>query len=253
MILKESWYDAIALRTSRRTYLKQGLVSEKTERIKELIEEINRESGLNFQFIENGDLLLSSFKASYGLISGKPSLIALAGSTDDSELKQKVGYYGQFLVLECVSLGLGTCWISGTYDRKQCLESISLQDGEDLVCVIAAGNVSNNKNIKELLVSRLNGGKQTFDELLKEKNGLIPQWVISGIESARLSPSAVNGKPVGYRLNDNNLTAYITKKNHGVEEIDLGISMAQFELGALHERQQGSWVRQEDGYLFELR
>lgn len=251
MNLQNSWYAAILQRTSRRTYQKREIEPDKAARINRLIEEINEESGLHIQFVDNGNQLLSGFRASYGLISGMPSLIALAGNAKDPDLKRKVGYYGEFIVLECVSLGLGTCWISGTYDRRECMKSIEMSEDEDLVCVIAVGNAAENKSVKEQLVSRLNGRKQTFDELLTEKDSSLPLWVASGIEAARLSPSAVNGKPIGYRFRDDQLTVFIAKKNHGVEEVDLGISMANFQIGALHSQKEGIWKNTENGYSFE--
>lgn len=251
MILKSSWHNAVEQRTSRRTYQERRIEPQKTAQIKDLIDEINGESGLHLQFIENGDHFLSGFKASYGLITGKPSLVALVGDTGDPELKQKIGYFGEFVVLECVTLGLGTCWIAGTFNRKECMKAISMKDGEDLICVLAVGNVAQNKNVKELLVSKLNGGKQSFDELLKDKDSSLPSWVVSGIEAARLAPSAVNGKPIGYRYRDNKLTAYITKTNHESEQIDLGISMAHFHLGAQHGSKEGNWVKEENGYCFQ--
>lgn len=251
MILQNSWHHAIARRTSRRTYQMQQIEPQKTAQIKDLIDEINEETRLHIQFIENGTHFLSGFKASYGLFSGMPSLIALVGDAGDPELKQKLGYYGELIVLECVSQGLGTCWVAGTFDRRECMKSISMKDGEDLVCVLAVGNVAQNKKVKEILVSKLNGGKQSFDELLKDKDSNLPAWVVSGIEAARLAPSAVNGKPIGYRYRDNQLTVFITKKNHEAEQIDLGISMAHFQLGALHASKEGSWKKVENGYCFQ--
>jgi hypothetical protein len=250
MNLKNSWHSAIKHRTSRRTYQNKKIESHKVEQINSLVNEINEETGLNIQLVENGESFLSGFKASYGLIGGTPSLIALVGNTGDPELLRKIGYYGEFIVLECESLGLGTCWIRGTYDRKACLKSIHMRDRDDLICVLAVGSVAQNKNAKELLVSIVNGGKQSFDELLTEKDSNPPSWVADGIEAARLAPSAANGKPIGYRYRDNQLTAFIVKKNHGAEEIDLGISMAHFELGALHGRKEGIWVKVENGYSF---
>ncbi|MEL7656636.1 MAG: nitroreductase family protein, partial [Bacillota bacterium] len=223
----------------------------KIEQIKNLINCINRESGLTIQFIENGDLFLTGFKASYGLFSGMPSLIALVGEKTDPELKQKIGYFGEFLVLECVSLELGTCWISGSYNREECLKSILIKDSEELVCIIAAGNVAENKTIKELFISQVGKGKQSFDELLAEKDSTPPLWVANGIEAARIAPSAVNGKPIVYQYINNQLSATIAKKNHDAEEIDLGISMAHFQLGALQGLKEGTWIKKENGYAFQ--
>lgn len=251
MLLKNNWYSAIEQRTSRRAYKRQRIEPNKVSQIQDLIETINEESGLHIQFIEKGDLFLSGFKASYGLISGLPSLAALVGDAADQDLKRKAGYFGEFIVLECVSLGLGTCWISGTYNREECLKSIEIKDNETLVCVIAIGNVIKNKTVKELFISQFGKGKQSFNELLAEKDCTPPLWVANGIDAARIAPSAVNGKPIAYRYIKNQLSAYIAKKNHNAEEIDLGISMAHFQLGALQGMKEGIWRKTEQGYIFQ--
>ena len=50
-------------------------------------------------------------------------------------LEEKCGYYGQELILTAHSMGLGTCWIGGTYDRERCLHLIP--EDEELVCIAA--------------------------------------------------------------------------------------------------------------------
>lgn len=251
MLLKNNWYNAIENRTSRRAYKKQRIELNKIEQIKILINNINQESGLTIQFVENGDLFLTGFKASYGLFSGMPSLIALVGKKADPELKQKIGYFGEFLVLECVSLGLGTCWIGGSYNREECQKSIQIKDNEELICIIAVGNAAQNKTIKELLISQIGKGKQSFDELLAKKDSTPPLWVTNGIEAARIAPSAANGKPIIYQYIKDQLSVTIAKKNHDAEEIDLGISMAHFQLGALQGLKEGTWIKKENGYTFQ--
>ena len=251
MILKNSWHNAIEQRTSRRTFKNERIEPHKATQIKNLIDNINKESGLNIQFVENGGLFLNGFKASYGLISGKPSLIALAGNINDQERKQKSGYYGEFILLECVSLGLGTCWIGGSYDREKCIQSINMGENDELICVIAVGNVAQHKTIKELLVSQIGKAKQSFDELLLDKDSTPPLWIANGIEAARFAPSAANGKPIGYRYKNNQLSVFTAKKNHDAEEIDLGISMAHFQLGALQGSKEGTWSKSESCYVFK--
>lgn len=69
--------------------------------------------------------------------------------------------------------------------------------------------------------------------------------------AARLAPSSTNGKPIAYRFRTDRLTAFIVKKNHGAEEIDLGISMAHFDLGAMHDGKSGGWIKEENGYSLQ--
>ena len=222
----------------------------KIEQIKALIEIFNEESGLRIQFTADGHRLLSGFRASYGMISGRPSMIALAGSPADPEFKQKVGYYGELLVLECVSLGLGTCWLGGTFDREECKKAIALDEADELACVIAAGLVPQKKTVRETVISQVGKSKPSFDELLAEKDSTPPLWVARGIEAARFAPSAANKKPTAYRFLQDKLFVYASKKNHDAEEIDLGISMAHFQLGAMQGLKEGAWVKKDNGYLF---
>lgn len=250
MKLKNSWFNAIEQRTSRRAFKNQSMEQQKIDRIEALIQLLNDESGLHIQFVHDGRRFLSGFKASYGMISGRPSMITLVGNPSDPELKRKIGYYGEFLVLECVSLGLGTCWLSGTFDRQECRKAIQLAEAEELVCVIAVGLVPNNKTIKENLISQMGKSKPSFEELLSEKDSTPPLWVARGIEAARFAPSAVNKKPTAYRFLKNEVFVYAAKKNRDNEEIDLGISMAHFQLGAMQGLKDGIWIKKDQGYLF---
>lgn len=52
------------------------------------------------------------------MFSGVNSYFAMAGRRADLCLREKVGYWGEKLVLEATRLGLGTCWVGGTFDRR---------------------------------------------------------------------------------------------------------------------------------------
>lgn len=240
---KASWYEAITHRTSRRTYLKEPLEPIHVHAINQLITNINIESGLRFQILEDSSQFLKGFKKSYGMFKNVQTVIALVGDKERiPNMQMQIGYYGQFLMLECVSLNLGTCWIGGTFDKKATKAVLNMSEQEELYAIISVGKVPEEKTVKEKLISRLGKNKQTADALLLEKEEPIPSWVYTGIEAARLAPSAVNGKPVGYTYLDKTVKGFITKKNHNFELLDLGISLAHFELGALHVGVRGTWI-----------
>ena len=240
---RASWYEAIRHRTSRRTYEKEPIDSDQLHAINQVITNINIESGLRFELLEDTNQFLKGFKKSYGMFKNVQTIIALVGNKESiPNIQMQIGYHGQFLMLECVSLGLGTCWIGGTYDKKATKNALHVSKQEELYAVISVGKVSEEKTVKEKLISRLGKNKQTIDSLLLEKEEPIPMWVQSGLEAARLAPSAVNGKPIGYTYLNKTVKGFITKKNHNFELLDLGISLAHFELGALHVGVQGKWI-----------
>ena len=88
MKVKREWYDAIKFRHSRRTYEKKIISKGNRLKIIQLIDDINAESGLNLQFIEDGEQFLTGFNASYGMITGTNYLIALVGNRNLKNLKK---------------------------------------------------------------------------------------------------------------------------------------------------------------------
>ncbi|MBR6396457.1 MAG: nitroreductase, partial [Lachnospiraceae bacterium] len=130
-----SYIDAIKNRHSVRNYETTPIEQSKTDRIKELIEELNLEGNLHLQFIKDaGNTYNKLLNRAMGLGSA-PSVIACVGKDDDT-LDQRVGYFGEKLVLELQGMGLNTCW-AGTFNRKTIPAEIG--DGERLVISIAVG------------------------------------------------------------------------------------------------------------------
>ncbi|MBE6070839.1 MAG: nitroreductase [Clostridium butyricum] len=250
MEIKKEWYKAIKIRKSRRSYKNEKISKDKLNNVNNLIAEINKESGLNIQLVENANKLLNGFKASYGMISGCNYLIAMVGKRNASNIKNTIGYYGEFIVLECTNLELGTCWICGSYNKKLCKESISLEEDDELFCIVSLGIVNKEKNLKEKLIEKLSKNLKQPEELLIEKDKDIPEWVKLGLEAAAEAPSALNRKPVGYAYLTDKIRIFVTKANHDYEEIDLGISMAHFMLGALEAGYFGTWKFEKREYFF---
>lgn len=251
MKLNKKLYDAIEVRSSRRKYLDKPLNSGDKGRIEKVLKDINLESGFRFQFIEDGEKLFKGFKASYGLISGVKSFIALVGKVNSEELKVRAGYYGELAVLECTALGLGTCWIGGTYDKEETRKCVEINNDEELICVIAIGYVNNEKSLKERMISKLSKNSISIENILIEKDRELPKWVTCGINAVMKAPSALNKKPIAYKYINGKVEALIAKENHGYEHIDLGISMLHFELGAKSEGIDSSWSINNRSYIFE--
>lgn len=250
MELRKSWINACDNRVSRRSYIDRDIENEKISKITNIINKINNDSELNIQLVEDGKGVLSGFKASYGMISGVKSFIALIGNQNIQNYKQKLGYYGEMLVLEATELGLSTCWVGGTYSKKECENHIDIKEDEELICIVALGYADKNLSIKEKVVKNLNKKNKTIEEMLVHKTNDIPSWVLSGVEYALEAPSAVNKKPIVYEFCDNKVEAIISKPNHGYEEVDLGISMLHFELGALKEGYKGNWKYENYHHVF---
>jgi hypothetical protein len=218
--------SAIEIRSSRRTYTDQPIASDKVKRLNEMIEQFNKEASLHLQLITNNGDAFSKFNKTYGLFKGVNNYITLIGKKDD-HVFEKMGYYGEKLVLEATCMELGTCWVGGSFDRNAC----TVLEDEVLYGVIAIGNVAESKSFKEKTISKLAHRKTKSFEEFYESDLQVPEWFVNGIKAAQKAPSAMNGQPVKFYYQSGTVTAKV-QDNLDFRNVDLGIAKYHFELGA---------------------
>lgn len=193
-------------------------IDEVTIRIlRSLIDECNKVSGLHIQLCLNDGKAFNSFMSRLMKFSNVNNYIALSGEKSKN-LEEKIGYYGEKIVLKATELGLGTCWVGRTYKKGKC--NVKLNDDEKLFCVITIG-YADSKGVPR---------KTKSIEELSSVNGEMPDWFRKGMEAAQLAPTALNEQKFRISLDGNTVTA---KPGIGVTtKIDLGIVKYHFELGA---------------------
>ncbi len=232
-----SYKQAILTRQSRRSFTKELPTIDQIKRLRECIEKTNDENGLNIQLMIDEEAGFSSFKSCYGVLTGVKNYIALVGPKEDENIHEKLGYFGEKLLLECENLGMGTCWVGGTFDREQC--RCKVEEDEAFHCVIAFGNVKKNQTPKEKIMRNvfhtLNKTKK-IENLFYSENDTVPNWFIEGMRMVQRAPSAINRMPVMFYYSYGNVYAKV-KEPKVVELYDLGIAKAHFEIGA----QCGTW------------
>ncbi|MGE4549195.1 MAG: nitroreductase family protein [Intestinibacillus sp.] len=234
--------QVIARRISRRSYLPTPLTEEQKTILCARIVQFSRAGGVRIELVENGARAFIRFGRSYGLFSGVQSFFAMIGREDDPHAGEKLGYFGELLVLEACGLGLGTCWVGGTFDPDGC--PCVLAPGEKLFCVIPVGSVPERRGVKESLIYSL-AHRDTKDlEEMYESDVPAPAWFMEGIQAVRRAPSARNRQPVRLRYAPGEVSASVPDMNR-LYDIDLGIAKAHFALPAGGRWQWGS------GGLFE--
>ena len=209
--------DAIKERHSVRNYEAKKIEADKVEKIRAKIEELNKEGNLHLQFmVDAGKTYNKLFNKVAGLGSA-PSVIACVGINDET-LEQRVGYYGEKLVLFIQELGLNTCW-AGTFNEKNIGAEVG--DGEKLVISIAVG-YGKDKGKPH---------KSKSPEQVIEAKGDRPYWFNKGVDMALLAPTAINQQKFTIRLNEDESVDFVDKG--GIfSQVDLGIVRCHFEIGA---------------------
>ncbi|WP_101696250.1 nitroreductase family protein [Clostridium minihomine] len=218
--------SAIEKRVSRRKFEQEALTIEEKEKIISLIHQLNGESGLRMEFLEDGSGAFQKLRKSYGLFTNVRSLVLMKGKKEDKDLKEKIGYYGEDLVLAITDLGLGTCWVGGTFDPDE----FTIDSDEELACVVVMGKVAAPSLTEKMVRSATHRKGKSIEERIKSDQPL-PQWIKNGMEVVLLAPSAKNTQKTIFRYENNILIAEIVD-DYSMDLIDLGIAKKHFEIGA---------------------
>ncbi len=216
--------DAIKQRHSVRKYTALPIEAEKAAVLHSAVDRINEASGLHIQLVMDEPRAFASGLWKYGQFSGVRNYLVMAGPKGkDSE--EKIGYYGEGLVLLAQTLGLNSCWVGLTY--KKIPGTFTLREGEVVHCVIALGyGVSEGVQhpMKPL---------ESFYEAPTDA----PDWFLDGVQAARLAPTAVNQQKFKFiLLPGNKVEAVALSSFVGYTVIDLGIVKCHFEIGAGKDR-----------------
>ena len=207
--------EAIRARHSVRSYNERGIEEDKVDELRRAIDECNRASGLNIQLMTDEPHAFDCFMAHYGKFSGVRNYIAMVGRKGEDE---RIGYYGEKLVLLAQTMGLNTCWVALTFSKRK--TGCRIGPGEKILCVIAIGYGS---------TQGVEHRGKPMSELCKV-NSDMPDWFENGMEAAMLAPTAVNQQKFLFTLNGDEVTA---KATGGVySRIDLGIVKYHFEVGS---------------------
>lgn len=216
--------EAIQERHSVRKYIDKPIEEELIRILKEKVDEVNAAGNLHIQLITNEPKAFKG-KMAYGTFSGVSNYFALVGPKDEG-LSERLGYYGEQLVLLAQTLGLSTCWVGLTYNNIK--EAYTIGEGERLGCMIALGYGDDpGRNMK----------KKTAEQL-SNISDITPKWFNQGVDAAVLAPTAVNQQKFRfeYIVPDGDglprVKAVRLFSMIGYTQMDLGIAKCHFEIGA---------------------
>ena len=224
--------EAIEARHSVRAYKNEPLAEDVVKVLEEQIAALNQEGHLHMQLVVNEPKAFQGTLAKYGKFRNASNYIVMAGKRAD-DLDERIGYYGEHLVLLAQTLGLNTCWVGLSYSKVP--GTYQLADGEKIVCYIAIGYGE---------VQGTNHKIKTVEQVSNASDNT-PLWFRKGVEAALLAPTAVNQQKFSFEYAgmNNNRHQVSVKKGFsmiGYTQIDLGIAKYHFEIGA--ETDAFDWV-----------
>lgn len=198
--------EIMKARHSVRQYHRKAIENGIRETLSGLVSACNKESGLHIQMMFDEPKCFDSIMAHYGKFSGVENYIALVGKKGP-DLEEKVGYYGEKLVLKAQELGLNSCWVAVTHGKS----AAEMKQGEKLACIIALGYGATQG------VAHKNKPMAQLCNCASD----MPDWFSKGMEAALLAPTAMNQQKFYLTLEHGKIFA---KAGRGFyTKMDLGI------------------------------
>lgn len=215
--------EAIDARHSVRRYISRPLEREAVDCLRAKIDECNSKGNLHIQLVLNERKGFSGMLA-YGSFSGVENYIVMAGRRAD-DLDERVGYYGEQIVLLAQQLGLGTCWAGLSYRKVK--GAYALDSEEKVACMISLGYPDDS------------GRKHKCKSVEDVSNASVstPEWFEQGVRAALKAPTAVNQQKfyieyAGVKDGRHCVRARRLFSMVGYTSMDLGIVKLHFEIGA---------------------
>lgn len=238
--------DAVTWRYSVRSYEKKQPDAELIKKLMDYAAALENPFGpkIRVQLIEKDTAANGEKLGTYGVIKGAKLYLGVTVA-DKPYAMEAVGYDFEKLVLYAASLGLGTCWLGGTFNRSAFVEAMEIKEGELFPILSPLGHPAERKSITEKLMRKMVNADNRLDWGEIFFNGDFSQPLAEdsceydfALEMLRLAPSAVNKQPWRVVVCGDKVHFY-KKPMAGAEittidmqRIDLGIAMCHFDLAA---------------------
>ncbi len=247
--------EAVTKRYSVRNYDKQEIEGDKRKEIGSFVDSLNNPFGkkVNFHFLDDEVMKNNENLGTYGVIKGANQYIGTTIKLEPMSL-EALGYELETLILYLTHLGIGTCWLGGTFNRKAFSKAMNISENEIFPIMTPYGYPATKKHIIEIVLRKASKAdhrkewNQLFyindfqSYLTKEEAGDLG----FPLEMVRLAPSASNKQPWRILIKNNVCHFYEYKEPrysdsfpYDIQRIDMGIAAAHFDFAVKEKELKG--------------
>jgi len=230
--------QAIRQRHSVRTFTDEALTPQQTRTLEAAIAATAVTpfgSGFTLRLTQTGQA--SDMKPStYGFISRAPAYLLL-GTSDDAASQLAGAYALERVVLAATALGLGTCWIGGTFKAASFGSDALMPGGRRLRIVSPVGSAARPRLVERMGKAMMHSTRRNdFGELFFNGDfdtALAPDAfpaVGQALEMVRLAPSARNAQPWRAVVTDGGRRVDFFHRPGAFTCFDMGIALCHFAL-----------------------
>lgn len=187
------------------------------------------EAGAHFQIITDNEDPFSGFDKGYGIFKNPRNYLACVMDTSFPDALERAGYFAEEFVVKATELGLGTCFIGGTYNASKA--DIQLRPDWKLLFIVVFGYpYSKERPLARLMKGVVHmrkrensyyyeSGEASFNEMAS-KYHMLP----TAIEALRCAPSSLNRQPAKIRVSGSGGLEIFADASNPKNLIDLGIA-----------------------------
>ena len=245
--------EVVKTRTSVRTY--NGIAV--SQDIKDQINQyINNLSGpfspkVTFKLLESKSVSNSAKLGTYGVIKGAFDYIGATVNEEELCLEE-LGYEFEKLILYITSLGLGTCWLGGTFKKSEFASAMGVKEKEIFPAISPLGYSADKKSLTDSFVRLVakSAHRKAWEELFFNNNFSTPLnktdcgEYADSLEMIRLAPSASNKQPWRIVKDDNSYHFYeIKAQGYDIQRVDMGIAICHFHLASVEKNLKGEFKK----------
>lgn len=253
--------DIIKSRRSVRSYKADKLPSAVIQELKTYTDGIESpfSQKVRLEFIDDILKKADGKIGTYGIIKGAQQFIIATIEDKENSLEQ-LGYVLEKLILYATSLGLGTCWMGGTFKKSDFAKLVDIKESEFLPIITPIGYPKEERSMVDNFIRYAAGSNQRkpWRELFYNESFNISMEIEDAkehkeaFEAVRLAPSASNKQPWRILKKGNDYNFYL-KSNIGygeglgfnIQKIDMGIAMCHFEMVLLEKGIKGEWKHKD--------
>ncbi len=251
--------EIIKRRVSVRNYSAQPLEKETKDKINDYIGKLSNPfaAKVTCKLFETKTAPNAAKLGTYGVVKGATEYIGATVKKEEFAL-EALGYEFEKLVLYVTSLGLSTCWLGGTFKKREFAKVISVKEDELFPVISPLGFAFDKKGFADTFIKFIahSHSRKQWDELFFNKDFATPLSSSDAgvyndsLEMLRLAPSALNKQPWRILKDGNNCHFYQLKKfgysialGYDIQRIDMGIAACHFHLAAIEKNLNGKFEK----------
>jgi nitroreductase len=272
MLFQQSIMEIIQQRTSCRSYRPEPIADGTQQKLQDFLAALRTgpfSTPLRFKLLAATESERRALRGlgTYGFIRGATGFIAGAAGGGDKNLED-FGYQMEAAILAATALGLGTCWLGGSFTQSSFTRKMELRGDETVPAVVATGYAEERSRYTRLVRRQVGADRRlpweglfTLDQFGVPLPAGAAGRYAQPLEMVRLAPSASNKQP--WRIVKGNLAwhfylqrtpkygpgslVFDVMRLADLQRVDIGIAMCHFAMTARELDLEGQWAGMNPG------